>query len=878
MNIAEIFIRRPVMTALVMLAILFFGLLGYRKLAVNDLPNVDYPTVEVSANLPGASPETMASAVATPLEKQFSTIAGLDSMTSSSSQGYTAITLEFNLSRNIDAAAQDTQAAIARTAPQLPPNMPSPPTYQKVNPADQPILYMALSSRTIPLSDVDEYAETLLAQRFSTVSGVAQVQVFGSQKYAVRIQLDPRLLASLGIGIDEVSLAVQNANVNLPTGTLYGPDQAFTVQATGQLTRAPFYRPVIVAYRNGAPIRLDKLGQVFDSVENDKVASWYNDDNAVVLAIERQPGTNTVEVVEGIRLLLPELRDQIPAAVQMNILYDRSESIRSSVSDVKFSLYVAIVLVVLVIFLFLRNFSATLIPSIALPMSIVGTFAVMYELGYTLDNLSLMALTLSVGFVVDDAIVMLENIVRHMEMGQSVMDAALDGAREIGFTIVSMTLSLAAVFIPVLFLGGILGRLLHEFAVVISVAILVSGFVSLSLTPMLCSRFLRHAESQKHGRGYMSLERFFDRLLHAYDVSLRFVMRHRLATMVISALILVATVWQFMLFSKGFLPAEDNSQIFSFTEAQQGISFDSMRDHQEALNQIVLKNPNVKEFFSTMGAGGFLNMNAGIIFMHLKPRDQRETIENPGFAAFEKRAGGWPLAPSLLHMIQPLFVHHLTIDEVIEELRPQFSSIPGILAFMQNLPPIQIGGDLTKSPYQFTLTAADTEELYRDSAVLLDQMQQIPQLQDVTTDLQIAQPQVNVAIDRDKSSKLGISAEQVEDALYSSYGERQVSTIYAPNNEYRVNMELLPRFQLDPQTLSQLYIHSSSGSLVPLSTVAQLNTTLGPLTVNHLGQLPAVTISFNTKPGVALGDVLPKVNQLAARVLPQSITPRRLLI
>jgi len=564
--------------------------------------------------------------------------------------------------------------------------------------------------------------------------------------------------------------------------------------------------------------------------------------------------------------------------VQMNILYDRSESIRSSVSDVKFSLYVAIVLVVLVIFLFLRNFSATLIPSIALPMSIVGTFAVMYELGYTLDNLSLMALTLSVGFVVDDAIVMLENIVRHMEMGQSVMDAALDGAREIGFTIVSMTLSLAAVFIPVLFLGGILGRLLHEFAVVISVAILVSGFVSLSLTPMLCSRFLRHAESQKHGRGYMSLERFFDRLLHAYDVSLRFVMRHRLATMVISALILVATVWQFMLFSKGFLPAEDNSQIFSFTEAQQGISFDSMRDHQEALNQIVLKNPNVKEFFSTMGAGGFLNMNAGIIFMHLKPRDQRETIENPGFAAFEKRAGGWPLAPSLLHMIQPLFVHHLTIDEVIEELRPQFSSIPGILAFMQNLPPIQIGGDLTKSPYQFTLTAADTEELYRDSAVLLDQMQQIPQLQDVTTDLQIAQPQVNVAIDRDKSSKLGISAEQVEDALYSAYGQRQVSTIYAPNNEYRVIMELLPRFQLDPQTLSQLYIHSSSGSLVPLSTVAQLNTTLGPLTVNHLGQLPAVTISFNTKPGVALGDVLPKVNQLAARVLPQSITPRRLLI
>src|SRR5262244_1335591 len=505
----QLFIRRPITTTLIMAAILIFGIFAYRLLPVSDLPNVDFPTIQVSASLPGASPDTMASAVALPLEKQFSTIAGLDSMTSSSALGSTSITLQFTLERNIDAAAQDVQAMIAKTLSQLPPEMPAPPSYQKVNPADQPILYLALSSQTMRLSDVDEYAETTVAQRISMVSGVAQVQVFGAQKYAVRAQVDPRALAARQIGIDEVENAIQNANVNLPTGTLFGHSTAYTVQATGQLLRAAQYRPLIVAYRNGSPVRLDEVGTVFDSVENDKTASWYTGDRAIVLAVQRQPGTNTVEVVDNIKKLLPQMQQQMPAGIKLNTLYDRSISIRGSVDDVKFTLMLTIALVVMVIFLFLRNISATIIPSLALPMSIVGTFSVMYLLGYSLDNLSLMALTLTVGFVVDDAIVMLENIVRHMEMGKRPYQAAVEGSREIGFTILSMTISLVAVFIPVLFMGGIVGRLLHEFSVTIGVAILASGFVSISLTPMLCSRFLKPHHGERHGRVYNAIEWVF---------------------------------------------------------------------------------------------------------------------------------------------------------------------------------------------------------------------------------------------------------------------------------------------------------------------------------------------------------------------------------
>ena len=609
MNVAELFIRRPVMTTLVMLGILMFGVMGYRLLPVSDLPNVDFPTILVSASLPGATPDTMASAVAMPLEKQFSTIAGVDSMTSSSSQGSTQITLQFNLSRSLDAAAQDVQSMIAKAARDLPQNLPSPPSYQKVNPADAPILYLSLSSPTLRLSDVDEYAETLMAQRVSMVSGVAQVSVFGAQKYAVHAKLDPKALASRQIGIDEVTDAIQNGNVNLPTGTLYGTHQAFVVQASGQLKKAIDYEPLIVAYRNGAPVRLKDLGSVVDGVENDKTASWFYDSKglrrAIILAIQRQPGTNTVEVVDSIKALLPSFRLVMPPSVDVATLYDRSVSIRSSVNDVKFTLFLALVLVILVIFLFLRNLSATAIPSMALPMSIVGTFAIMYLLGYSLDNLSLMALTLSVGFVVDDAIVMLENIVRHMEMGEPPMQAAFTGAREIGFTIISMTLSLAAVFIPVLFMGGILGRLLHEFAVTIGAAILVSGVVSLSLTPMLCSRFLRASKESEahHGRLWSFFERFFDGMLHVYDRTLQFTLRHRVATMAVSAAVAVATVYMFIVIPKGFLPDEDQGQIFIFTEGPQGISYDSMVEHQLALTQVVAQQPWVDSFMSTAAGG-----------------------------------------------------------------------------------------------------------------------------------------------------------------------------------------------------------------------------------------------------------------------------------
>jgi len=838
-NLAELFIRRPIATTLVMLAILIGGIAGYRLLPVSDLPNVDFPTILVSASLPGANPDTMASSVATPLERQFSTIAGLDSMSSVNALGVTQVTLQFNLSRDIDAAAQDVQAAIAKTASQLPPSMPTPPTYQKVNPADQPILYLSLNSPTLPLSAVDEYAETLIAQRVSMVSGVAQVGVFGSQKYAVRVQLDPALLAARGVGIDEVSAAVQKGNVNLPTGTLWGRNQALTVEADGQLTEAAAYRPLIVAYRNGAPVRLQDLGRVIDSVENDKIASWYKDARSIMLAVQRQPGTNTVEVVDSIKELLPSFRAQMPASVNLNVLFDRSQSIRNSVGDVKFTLVLTMGLVILVIFLFLRTLSATLIPSLALPLSIVGTFAVMYLFGYSLDNLSLMALTLSVGFVVDDAIVMLENIVRHMEMGEGPLEASLRGSREIGFTILSMTLSLAAVFLPVLFMGGLVGRLLHEFAVTITTAILVSGFVSLTLTPMLCSRFLRPPAEQHHGRFYAASERAFQGVFGAYRRSLDVVLRHRGATLAFSGVLLVATVWLFVVIPKGFLPSEDTGQIFGFTEAAQGISFESMARHQQALAAVIQQDPNVEAFSSSIGASGpNAAGNQGRIFMRLKDRSERR----------------------------------LSADGVIQELRAKAAAIPGIRIFLQNPPPIRIGGQLTKSLYQLTLQGPDTAELYRRAAELEAKLHELPGLQDVTSDLQIQNPQADVSIDRDRALALGVSAQQIEDALFSAFGNRWISTIYAPNNEYRVLLELAPEHQREATDLSALYVRSVSGSLVPLEAVARVSRSLGPLTVNHFGQLPAVTLSFNLKPGTALGDAVTEVDRLARATLPGTIT------
>jgi HAE1 family hydrophobic/amphiphilic exporter-1 len=834
----QLFIRRPIATTLIMAAILIFGMFAYRLLPVSDLPNVDFPTIQVSASLPGATPDTMASNVALPLEKQFSTIAGVDSMTSSSALGSTSITLQFTLDRNLDAAAQDVQSMIAKTASQLPPELPSPPSYQKVNPADSPVLYLALASQTMRLSDVDESAETTVAQRLSMVSGVAQVQVFGTQKYAVRAQVDPGKLAAHQIGIDDVYNAINNANVNLPTGTLFGHSTAYTVQATGQLLQANAYRPLIVAYRNGSPVRLEEVGHVFDSVENDKTASWYSGDRAIVLAIQRQPGTNTVEVVDNIKKLLPQMQQQMPAGIKLNILYDRSVSIRNSVNDVKFTLMLTVALVVMVIFLFLRNISATIIPSLALPMSIVGTFSVMYLLGYSLDNLSLMALTLSVGFVVDDAIVMLENIVRHMEMGKRPYEAAVEGAREIGFTIVSMTISLAAVFIPVLFMGGIIGRLLHEFAVTIGVSILVSGFVSLTLTPMLCSRFLRNVGHQRHGYFYKKSEAVFDAMLHGYEWSLKKVMAHPLATLLFSFVILGATAWLYMAIPKGFLPSEDQGQLFAFTEGIQGISFEDMVRHQQEAAKIIGESPYVANYMSTVGGGGVnAALNSGRIFARLTDRKTRPHV-----------------------------------DQIIQELRPKLMQIPGINVYLQNLPPIRIGGTLTKSQYQFTLQGTDTGELYQYAPQLEQRLRSLPQLQDVTSDLQIKNPQVTVNIDRDKAAALNIDPRTLEDALYSAYGSRQISTIYAPNNQYKVIMELQPQFQLDPSALGMLYVHSKTGQLVPLSSLASFKKEVGPLTVNHLGQLPAVTISFNLKPGVALGDAITAVNREATQILPQTIT------
>ncbi|MDO9559666.1 MAG: efflux RND transporter permease subunit [Syntrophales bacterium] len=838
MNISRIFILRPIMTTLVMVSILIVGLAAYRALPVSELPTVDFPTIRVSANLAGASPETMASAVATVLEREFATISGIDSMTSTSAMGVTQVTIQFNLNRDIDAAAQDVQTAIAAATRHLPQNMTAAPAYRKVNPAESPILYLAMSSPTLPLSKVDEYADTHLAQRISMLNGVAEVQVYGSQKYAVRVRVDPKALVSRSIGIDEVVAAIQSGNVNLPTGNISGAHRAFTIQASGQLTDAAAYRPLIVAYRNNAPVRLGEVATVMDGVEDDKVASWLNNDRTIVLAVLRQPGTNTVEVVQAIKDLLPQYRAEIPASVNLDILYDRSISIKESVRDVQITFLIALILVVLVIFLFLRNLSATVIPSLALPISIVGTFAAMHLAGYNLDNLSLMALTLSVGFVVDDAIVMLENIVRHMEKGESPLEASLKGSAEISFTILSMTISLVAVFIPVLFMGGIVGRLLHEFAVTIAVAVLISGFVSLTLTPMLCSMFLRPAGEQQHSRIYQLSERFFEGMLGLYDTTLKWALRRRLTTLILSFVFLVVAAGLYAVISKGFLPSEDTGQITGFTEAAQGISFESMVEHQKKVVRIIEKDPNIEKVMSRVGSGGGSSMNTGRLMIRLKPRQERRQ----------------------------------SADEIIQKLRPQLAAIPGIQVYLQNPPPIRIGGYQTKSQYQYALQSPDMNELYKYAPLLEAKLKDMPELQDVASDLQIKSPQISININRDKASALGLSVGQIEAALESAYSAGQISTIYAPNNQYRVIIELDPQYQTDPAALLLLYVRSSSGNLVPLNTVATMDWTVGPLTVNHLGQLPAVTLSFNLAPGASLGDAVDTVGKTARAILPATIT------
>ena len=907
---SELFIQRPITTTLIMAGIVLFGFIGYRALPVSDLPNVDYPTIQVTAELPGGSPETMASSVATPLERQFSTIAGLNTVSSTSTLGNTQITLQFDLSRNIDAAAQDVQTAISAATRQLPTGMPSQPTLKKVNPADQPIVYLMVSSPTLPLSQINEYADTSLAQRLSTISGVAQVLVTGEQKYAVRAQLDPSALAIRGIGIDDVATALQRGNTNLPVGTLYGIHQNLTVQANGQLMNAEAYRQLIVAYRNGAPVLLRDLGDIIDSVENNRLASLYNGQQVVTLTIQRQPGTNTVAVVDAVRNLLPTFRQQLPASIKLDVLYDRSESIRESVNDVQFSLLLAIALVVLVIFLFLRNVRATIIPTLALPTSIVFTFAVMYLLGFSLDNLSLMALTLSVGFVVDDAVVMLENIVRRMENGEGAMEAALKGSREIGFTIVSMTVSLVAVFIPVLFLSGILGRLFREFAITISVAILISGFVSLSLTPMLCSRLLKAFSHRSHvpivnddtrttelhssreeeraasfsARWYEKTERAYDWLLGSYRWTLQVALEHRGLTMLICGVLFLITIVLFYVIPKGFIPNDDTSRIVGYTEAAEGISFEEMSRHQQQIVDIIRANANVVGVLSTVGQSDVsAASNTGNILILLKPLTQRRQ----------------------------------DVDAIIADLRPRLNAVPGMRIYLQNPPLVQVGGQVTKSPYQLTLQGPDRNELYVNADALQKKIAALPQLLDVTSDIQIKNPQLNVDIDRDKAAALGITAQQIEDALNDAYGTRQISTIYATSNEYQVILEVKPEYQQDPTALGRLYIHSTAASttssqsaqvqsvlaqpsypvvssaqppvgqaattqrgttpstqerLIPLSTVATLSRTVGPLLVNHLGQLSSATISFNLRPGVSLSAATDEVQALAAQSLPSTIT------
>ncbi len=832
-SISDLFIRRPVMTVLVMLTILLFGLIGYKQLPVSDLPDVDFPTINVSASMPGASPATMASSVATVLEKEFSSIAGIDSMSSVSTSGDTRITLQFSLERDIDSAAQDVQAALGHAARRLPDGMPSPPSFRKSNPAAMPILYISLSSPTLPLPLLDQYGQTM-SQRLSTILGVAQVQLRGTQKYAVRIQLDPKTMESLDLDVDEVANAINSQNSNSPMGQLTGSRRTVTLQANGQLTEASQYKKIIVAVRNGRPVRLSEIATVLDSVEDDQDAAWFftrtTKAQSIFLAVYKQPGTNTLEVASAVKKILPSLEENLPASAKLIILRDGSLPIKESVDDIQFTMLLTLVLVVMVIFLFIRNISATAIPSMSLPMSIVGTFAIMYVLGYSLDNMSLMALTLSVGFVVDDSIVMLENIVRHMEMGKSRMQAAIDGAREVSFTIISMTLSLVAIFIPLFFLGGIMGRLFREFSVTIGVAVLVSCVISLSLTPMLSSRFLREPHLIHHGRIYRASEAIYQKLVDLYERSLLFVLRHRLPTLLFSFVVLGATVYLFSVVPKGFIPAEDRDMILVSTETAQDISWPSLVEHAMKLAEITQQDPNVDRFLVDVDTSAFM-------LIVLKPRRERT----------------------------------LNVEEVIATLRPKLNSVPGIRAMPLNRPPINVGGRRSRSLYQITLQGLDIDQLYASSKVLEEAMKKEPGLLDVSSDLQLENPELNIDIDRDRALLLGISPRQIEETLYSAFGNRTVSTIDGANDQYNVILEFQPRYRTDASVLSMLNIRSSQGKLVPISSVARLHEGVGPLSINHTGQLPSVTLSFNTTPDVALGDIVKGLEKLTASALPDGV-------
>ena len=856
MNISRIFIERPVLTTLLMAALVIFGVFGYSNLPVSELPAVDFPTITVSASLPGADPETVASAVATPLENQFSTIPGVSSMTSSSSSGRTSITIQFDLDRDIDGAAEDVQAAIQQASRQLPVNIPSPPTLRKVNPADAPILFIALQSDSMPLYTLDQYAENRLSRQLSTLSGVAQVNVFGAAAYAVRLQMDPTALAARNIGIDQVASAVQQANVNIATGTLNGPTQATQIHVNGQLTTADQWGHQIIAWRNGAPVRIADVGRAIDSYQNNLAATWYNGKRAIVLSIQRQPGSNTIQIVDSINKVIPSFVRTLPSSAHLTVVYDRSQSIRASVSDVQATLIIAAVLVIAVIFLFLRNLSATIIPSLALPITVLGTFAGMSFLGYSLDNLSLMALTLSVGFIVDDAIVMLENIVRHVEAGEEPREAALNGSREIAFTILSMTVSLAAVFIPVVFMSGIVGRLLHEFAVTIVMAIVISGVVSVTLTPMLCSRFIRPRDEHKQGKFYRWTENAFDRVQSGYERTLKWSIGHGPVILGVFALSLVATIFLFWISPEDFIPSEDTGQINVNLEAADRTSFAQMSIYTRQLAAIVQADRNVEAVESSVGSGGASSgTNTGSMLLKLKPTSDRS----------------------------------LSADEIIQELRPKLARVSGVNAYMQNPPAIRVGGQQSKSTYQYTLQDTDQTELRQDATRLMGALSHAPGFADVTSDMNFNSPSINVDIDRDQAASHGVSISSIESALGASFGGEQVSTIYASDAEYWVMLELLPQYQTDITDIGQLYISangaggstgssgginpngatssssSAAGStvnaLVPLNAVTHMTPGTMPLAVNHLGQLPAVTISFNLTSGYALSDAVNTIAQ-----------------
>jgi HAE1 family hydrophobic/amphiphilic exporter-1 len=844
-NISENFIRRPIATSLLMAGIALFGVIAYRALPVSDLPQVDYPTINVSASLPGANPDTMASAVATPLERQFTTIAGLDSMISSSSQGSSNITLQFNLGRDIDGATVDVETAIAEAMPLLPPGMPTPPSFRKINPGDTPIINFFVTSPTMRLSDLDEYAETMVAQRISMVSGVAQVQVFGSAKYAVRVQVDPNKLAGRQIGLNEIDTAINSWNVNLPTGTLYGKQTAFNVMANGQLMKAWQYRPIIVAYRNGAAVRLSDVANVIDSVQDDKqMALIYGSEYGtagtagITMSVFRQPGSNTIDVVDNIKALMPFFREQMPPSVHLAIRGDRSKNIREAFQDIQFTMAATLGLVILVIFLFLRNFSATMIPAMALPFSIVGTFAVMYLLNFSINNISMMALILSIGFVVDDAIVMLENIVRHIEHGEKPYEAALHGSKEIGFTIVSMTLSLAAVFIPILFMAGILGRLFREFAVTICTAILISGIVSISLTPMLCSRFLRETSRSTRGILYRAMEGLFDFSLRLYGVTLRWVLGHRPVMLAMFLAVLGLTGYLYVVVPKGFIPDTDNDTFSIQTEATQGTSYYQMVSYHERLANIVVQDPDIESFYSSTGGGYGGAGNTGRMMVNLKPRRQRVA----------------------------------TVADIVNRLRPKVSGMPGLKVYLTVPQAIRVGGRMSKSSYDYTLSGPDTEQLYTEAQKLERVVNRLPGLAEVTSDLQIKNPRVNIILDRDRAASLNVNWSNVAGVLYDAFGPQLASTIYSPTNQYQVLLEMLPRYQRYTDGLKMLYLKSDSGQLVPLNAVASLKEDAGPQSIPHSGQLPSVTLSFALKPGTSLGQATDEIDQAAKANLPATIT------